>query len=190
MTNYFKQKNIDLDLLVSLFKAWSFSCFEISSERENHQNLTVFCCQTQSSENMQQEWMGINSYIAAEYLCKNIYNIDLWNTYLLFVCAEKIPQHTQYEIENNKFSMRKIVADKQNRSLSVDELSNVASQKILSSNIQLTEIELNTELKPNLSEITARLLESGIGLGQSQSDRDSRELWLSDELGRLKTNED
>jgi len=190
MDNCFVQRDIDLSSLESSFDAWRFSCLGVQADLRNQNLITVFCCQTKSLESMEQDWEGINSEITADYLLNSRSDFEHWNTYLLFVCTEKIPKNTQYEIENNKFSMRKIVAKKQSHFLDIDELSHIASQKILSSSVQLVEIKLNTELKPNLSETTIRLLKSGIGLGQSQSDRDSRELWLSDELERLKTNED
>ncbi len=189
MSNYFSEKTIDLKILESMFEDWVFSCLEVSAGLDDSEVLTVFCCQTKRLECMQREWMEVNSHIAAEFLRKNKSIFERWNTYLLFVCTEGIPRNIQYEIENNKFSMRKIISKKKIHFLNVDELSCIANKKILSSNVQLTENESSLGLDLDLSEITTRLLVSEVGVSQRQPDREGREQWLNDELVRINLNE-
>lgn len=191
MNNDFIEDAIDLNFLRSDFSHWDFSCFKASVGLYSPQSITAFCCQAPSLSNLQHEWRDINSLISVEYLCLCEDIFARWNTYLLFVCAENIPKNIQYEIENNKFSMRKIVAkDKiQSNFLNSDQLKNIINERIQSSNVQLIQMESIPVLELELSSITTRFLDANIIPDNSQLSRDNREKWLNQELERISVNE-
>ena len=51
----------------------------------------------------------MSSVIAYEYQAELENKFDAWNIYLAFVTPSAIAKTTKYEIENDKFSMRKLV---------------------------------------------------------------------------------
>lgn len=195
MDSLFKIKNIDLEPLSSEFKSeyadWEFSCFEALVGYSNSEKILAFCCQSKKLSDLQ-KWREINSFIAAKYLrvCEN--NFERWNTYLLFVCAEEIPKNIQYEIENNKFSMRKIVAKDNIQSdfLNTYEIESIINERILSSNVKLTQMKSTSISKLQISDITNRLLDAQMIFDSSQVSRDNnRAKWLNTELERISGNE-
>jgi len=187
MSNKFKIIESDFVEVQSFFKNWRFSCFKATIGKQSIQSITVFCCQTENLNYLKQEWKKINNVISATYVAKNESPFERWNTYLLFVCTDqgKIPRSTHYEIENNKFSMRKMVIQKQ-AILKDDEVAAILNQKVLSSGIKLIK-EVSEKLEsPQLSEITKRLLSADIN---TKNASDSRKAWLASELNRVSNNE-
>ncbi|MCY1284132.1 hypothetical protein D9M70_330260 [compost metagenome] len=62
-----------------------------------------------NEKSLEQNWKFISTRIAALYQTKLTDDYSAWNIYLLFQCETAINRPLQYEIENDKFSMRKIV---------------------------------------------------------------------------------
>jgi len=191
MSNEFKAIDADFSEVKSCFKKWGFSCFKTSIGNQNLQSITVFCCQTESLNLLKQEWKKINNVIAATYVANNDSPFERWNTYLLFVCTDKdkLPRSTHYDIENNKFSMRKMVIQKQ-AILKDDGVADILNRKVLSCDIELIQEVSGTPENPQLFNITERLLSADINTKNASKALEGRENWLDSELKRVSNNED
>jgi len=190
MDSFFQNKSQNVSALEEQFKNWHFSCFDVSIKSDGEQYIKAFCCQTNRLNSLQQEWSEINSFIAATLLPQSRSSFEGWNTYLLFVCTDKdkLPRSTHYEIENNKFSMKKIVIQKQ-AILKNDEVAAILNCKILSSEIELIQEVSETPENPQLSEITTRLLSADINTKNASKALEGRKNWLGSELKRIGNNE-
>jgi hypothetical protein len=62
---------------------------------------------------------------------------DAWNMYLAFVSAESVSVWEKYEIENNKFSARKIVLDWFEKKPRIDQLIIELEKQLLGSDLTL-----------------------------------------------------
>jgi hypothetical protein len=96
-------------------------------------------------------WKDFNSYVAAEYmtLIKNEYS--KWNFYIFYLSAENVEKQVKYEIENNKFSSRKIVIENVN-SISEKDINFLISEHITNDNIQIgVENKQSLKFKKNTS---------------------------------------
>lgn len=96
-------------------------------------------------------WKDFNSYVAAEYmtLIKNEYS--KWNFYIFFLSAENVEKQLKYEIENNKFSSRKIVIENV-KSITEKQINLLISEHITNDNIQVgIENKKSIKFKKNAS---------------------------------------
>jgi len=174
----------DLDNLSGEFNGWNFSYFNQSKESNN---IGVFCCQVKCADTLRKEWQQINNYIATTFLFKNKSPFERWNTYLLFSCSESISPALQYEVENNKFAMRKIlVADK---ALDNDELIILLNKKILATDIVIGQASANVFELPALSAVASRLVAEDLNINNVKEFSKSRKRWLDSELERMASSE-
>ena len=184
MNEYFcKNNDTDLSRLSNEFKRWRFSHF--NQNKEN--NISVFCCQVQSTDDLKKEWQQINNYIATTFVFKNKNAFERWNTYLLFSCSEVTPPALHYEIENNKFALRKILIA--GKSLDNYELVDFLNQKILATNIEINQTSKYAVEIKDLSLISSRLLAGKWNINDSKKFTQERKEWLDAELVRMTSNE-
>lgn len=104
-----------------------------------------------SVDTLAKNWKDFNSYVAAEYmtLIKNEYS--KWNFYIFYLSSENVEKQVKYEIENNKFSSRKIVIESVN-SIIEEEINFLISEHITNDNIQIgVEKEQSLKFKKNTS---------------------------------------
>jgi len=102
----FKQKDLNLDFLPSFdgVRYWVYEAKLIADY-----GITVFCCLAESAQTVEHKWKEITDYINHDYLIGELSEFERWNCYLFFICDEPVTKSLKYEIENNKFAMRKIV---------------------------------------------------------------------------------
>ncbi|MCU0350963.1 MAG: hypothetical protein MUF43_09080 [Flavobacterium sp.] len=96
-------------------------------------------------------WKDFNSYVTAEYmtLIKNEYS--RWNFYIFYLSVENIEKQLKYEIENNKFSSRKIVIENAN-SITEKEINLLISEHITNDNMEIgIENKQSSKFKRNIS---------------------------------------
>jgi hypothetical protein len=144
--------------------------------------ITVICCIAKSSDFIRKNWEAITDVINHDYLVSEISMFEHWNTYLLFACDELIDKPLQYQIENNKFAMRKLVAE-----LPVGVDTKSAPQTIsvlLSKKLLLNEIVLNEKTQKSnnwknlLSESGKNIVNSAISFSLNDADKKSRNTWI------------
>lgn len=87
-------------------------------------------------EALSKTWKDFNSYVAAEYMTLIKDEYSKWNFYVFYLSNEYVGKKLKYEIENNKFSSRKIVIEEKN-SLSDKEIALLISEHITNDNLQI-----------------------------------------------------
>jgi hypothetical protein len=165
---------MDLTVVEREFEGWHISSFKVSI---GSGHIVAYCCQTINLADFSNEWQQINSYIAAKYVSKNKQPFERWNSYLLFICTEKIPKALRYEMENNKFAMRKIVVGEVGTVLNEEALALVLNREILSTNVTITS-NSNTTLPPLiLNNVTNDLIAADLQPGRGSA-QENRKNWL------------
>jgi hypothetical protein len=89
-----------------------------------------------SLDALKTHWKDFNSHIATEYITLIKDEYSRWNFYIFYFSDVEVPKSVKYEIENNKFSSRKIVI-KNCEAISETEIENVISEHITNTNIQI-----------------------------------------------------
>ncbi len=101
----FKKTDANLQI-VEAFKNFSWQLYTADI---NESLISSFAVTIQDEESLEKSWKYIATRIAALYQSQLKDDYSAWNIYLLFNCNSKISRTLQYEIENDKFSMRKII---------------------------------------------------------------------------------
>lgn len=81
-------------------------------------------------------WKDFNSYVAAEYMALIKDEFSKWNFYIFYLSNKPVEKQLKYEIENNKFSSRKIVIENAN-SITEKEINLLISKHITNDNMQI-----------------------------------------------------
>lgn len=89
-----------------------------------------------SLDDLKKNWKDFNSQITIEQIIELKEEYSRWNFYIFFFSKDVVPKSLKYEIENNKFSSRKIVIEKC-ESITEAEITNVISEHITNDNIQV-----------------------------------------------------
>ncbi|HEX8013961.1 MAG TPA: ABC-three component system middle component 1 [Flavobacterium sp.] len=85
---------------------------------------------------LEKQWKEFNSYITAEYLIKLQNDFSKWNTYVFYIAEKTVTKALKYEIENNKFSSRKIVIESEKLDVDSAVIEGVISEYIINDNIK------------------------------------------------------
>jgi hypothetical protein len=81
-------------------------------------------------------WKELNSYLTAKFIPTVEDDYSKWNFYIFYFSKTKVDKPLKYEIENNKFSSRKIVIEDY-KSITTEVIESVISEHIVNDNIQL-----------------------------------------------------
>ncbi|MGE6433931.1 ABC-three component system middle component 1 [Shewanella baltica] len=133
-------KESDLEFLSVEYESIQFHMLR-SDDRLSFISCIVCVCET--AQEIIGNWRAIQNMVAVYH--QHSGGFDFWNMYLAFVSAESISIWEKYEIENNKFSARKIVLDGLQENLDIDQL-------ILELERQLFGSDLKLETQPSLVE--------------------------------------
>ena len=190
MNDSFQINECDLSFLTTVSGDWQHSCFDIQIGQNSSNLITVFCCQAANYSDMEANWCEINGTIAADYIAYLENSFERWNVYLLFTCIEAIPQALQYEIENNKFALRKMVKSDTGKMLNNIELITILNQKILATKIEINNVSLSSNEPPIFSETTTRLLAAKLNTENVKTFSFGRKQWLDAELEGMIVDED
>ncbi len=91
-------------------------------------------------DTLQECWREVNSYLAANVVATIPSEFSKWNFYLFYVC-DKVDKALKYEIENNKFSSRKIVIESPGIKMSDKMLNRLISEHITNEDLTTTTTE-------------------------------------------------
>ena len=189
MTNSFKINQCNLSFLTSTKIDWNFSCLDTKTGFNESNVITVFCCQTATLKHLTSEWMDINALVATDYISNIENEFSRWNTYLLFTCVEKIPNSLRYEIENNKFAMRKLVMGNVSELLDDVQQVDVLNKKLLLTEVMLSKKSFKKINPLSFSTMTSSLLETALPPGQTKKNvDDKRKNWLKTQLTVIRQN--
>lgn len=122
-----------IEFLSAQFPRAAFSLYR--SEPENY--ISCFVCWIKDEADLLFLWKKVASVIAYEYQSELESKFDAWNIYLAFVTPSSIAKTTKYEIENDKFSMRKLVVSEAQSTFDTETHLN---NEILGSDLKLSPV--------------------------------------------------
>lgn len=123
----------NIEFLSRQFPDAAFSMYR--SAPEDH--ISCFVCWIKDESDLLFLWKKVSSVIAYEYQSELEDNFSAWNIYLAFVTPCNISKTTKYEIENDKFSMRKLVVSGVTSTFDPEEHLN---NEILGADLELSPI--------------------------------------------------
>jgi hypothetical protein len=89
---------------------------------------------TLSEENL---WKNISKEIALKYQSKLETVYDKWNLYTIYVTSDDIPKDLKKQIENDKFSSRKIVEGSYDKEFNEDEANRLIVKHITNTDLKV-----------------------------------------------------
>lgn len=98
--------------------------------------IPLLIIQFNSLDALKKHWKDFNSHIAIEFNTSIKDEYSRWNFYIFYFSDMEVPKSVKYEIENNKFSSRKIVIENC-KSISDTEIENIISEHITNDRIQI-----------------------------------------------------
>lgn len=99
--------------------------------------ISVFFVLTNSSSLRESEsWKKISEEIALKYQTKLDTVYEKWNLYIIYITNDIAPKELKNQIENDKFSSRKIVEDSYNKKFNDDEADRLIIKHITNSDLK------------------------------------------------------
>lgn len=95
-------KEIEFDL-----EKFNLNCWR----KENGEPIYIFTKQFDNEKDLIDNWKSINNSIAVEFQSQLENIVSIWNLYLMFFIKDSVSIEHKYEIEQDKYSTRKIVKD-------------------------------------------------------------------------------
>ena len=100
---------------------------------------------------LNKNWKDFNGQIATDFVISLKEEYSRWNLYIFYLSKETVEKQVKYEIENNKFSSRKIVIENVN-SITEKKINLLISEHITNDNILIgIENKKSLEFKKNTS---------------------------------------
>lgn len=159
--------DIDLSLFKANFGESYISCFFFRAPDE---------------EKIKENWLNISSSIAALYQTRLPDDYSVWNIYFILICAGSVSRDLQYKIENDKFSMRKIVRSNCTITDNSDAIA-LINDEILGSSLEPSLLKNTPELEPRLaSNLQSLLAEFGNIPSDNKAESRARRVELLDFL--------
>lgn len=152
---YNKFENIELISKINASFQDTISSIEIG-EVNFGGKIYVFFIKFNSEERLKSEWREFNSFITAEFISTIEDDFSKWNTYVFYLSDTPISKSLKYEIENNKFSTRKIVIDNESSDFNDDLFEKIISDHIVN------DIEIVAEPTNDLSFIKNKMIERAL----------------------------
>lgn len=98
-------------------------------------DIPVILVRFKNVKDLEKHWKEFNSLTTGEYLIKLKEEFSKWNSYIFFITTG-LPKSLKYEIENNKFSTRKIVIEMQSPEINDELINNIISEHIVNDDIK------------------------------------------------------
>lgn len=174
-------KESDLEFLSAEYENIQFYMLG-SDDRFSFISCIVCVCET--AQGIIENWRAIQNMVAVYH--QNSGGFNAWNMYLAFVSAESVHVWEKYEIENNKFSARKIVLDGLQETLDIGQL-------IIELERQLFGTDLTLETRSGHVEENSTHLEKyyrGAPLDAKNESREKRASMINNIIESLNSNED
>jgi hypothetical protein len=115
---------------------------------EDSFRINVFFIEANNSDLLDKNWKTFSNMIAVNY--QNSENLsdnefERWNFYTIYISKDNITKELKNQIENDKFSSRKIVEDSFNKVFNDDEANNLIIKHITNSDLKEI-VELTQEV--------------------------------------------
>lgn len=173
-------KEINLEFLSTEYENFQFHMLR-SDDRLSFISCIVCVCET--AQDIIKNWRKIQNLIAVYH--QSTGSFDAWNMYLVFVSAENVPVWEKYEIENNKFSARKIVLDELQEIPSIDQIIVELEKQLFGSDLTLENRSDQVEEKSTHLEKYYR----GAPLDSKSESREKRASMINNIIESLSRNE-
>lgn len=173
--------NKDLSYLKSEFEEFDFELLAT----EGNEHISCIVCSSDNIEAIAERWEHVVGSVAGTYQASLTDEFSKWNIYLVFFTKYPLDIPLKYRIENNKFSMRKIVIDQNSIPLG-QTIHEYLNSEILGLDLQLLTQDSNAVVGPihtRLSQLIESLGE--IPLDQKLTSFELRASQLNDLIERL-----
>ncbi|AWK43898.1 hypothetical protein GPY51_21635 [Photorhabdus laumondii subsp. laumondii] len=145
--------------------------------------INAFCYVTPTTSILKERWREISDNLNYEYLSKyEPSEFERWNNYLVFICQDAIPDNIKYEIENDKFYMRKVALElKGLEKTDIEkETKKILDEKLLLSNIRLSNnVVFDRSWEQFLGDHSKSILLAGLSGGRDGKSKSMRENWIN-----------
>lgn len=98
-----------------------------------------------TQDDLKNNWRDFNGQLTSDFVIHLKEEYSRWNFYIFFLSDNEVLKSLKYEIENNKFSSRKIVIENR-MNITKKEIEEIISEHITNDNLQV-EIEPKQLLK-------------------------------------------
>lgn len=173
-------KEVDLGFLSTEYQNIEFYAL---SSNDRLSFITCIVCVCENSQDVIENWRTIQNMVAVYYQHSGVF--DAWNMYLAFVCNEEVSIWDKYEIENNKFSARKLVLDESKERPTIEQLIRELEKQLLGSDLTLESRSFQLEEDLPYLENYYR----GAPLDSKSESRDKRALMIDKIIESLNSNE-
>ena len=162
--------------------------FFLSCNMTASAKINVFCLVFDKETDLNEQWEGIADVLNYEYLSSNEpTDFERWNNYLIFVVRGGVSLETKYEIENDKFYMRKLVLEFSNEKYEILKEKTIAllNDKLLLGGVYLSNNRCNNdEWKDLLGEYSKSIASENITSGRDKVSKMARIDWINRMLGQ------
>lgn len=125
-------EEFDLDFLSTQYENISFHMFRSD---DPFTFISCIACICDTAEEIVHNWRAIQNLVSVYYQPAG--GVASWNVYLAFITVDYVPLWEKYEIENNKFSSRKIILDGLPEIPNPNELAIKLQKQLLGSDLTL-----------------------------------------------------
>lgn len=132
--------------------------------------ISCIVCVCETSAEILENWRTIQNEVSVYYQPSG--DLAPWNMYIVFFTTESFPVWEKYEIENNKYSARKIIVDKFSETPTPDNLVNELQKQLLGTDLKLDQ-------RVNEPRVALLSLESYVRGAPLDSKHESREIRAS-----------
>ena len=157
--------------------------FHMLGSDDDFSFISCIVCVSETAKEIIENWRSIQNMVAVYH--QNSGGFNAWNMYLVFVCTESVVVWEKYEIENNKFSVRKIVLDNLPQTPSLEQLIIELENQLLGADLTL-EIRVHQEEEnlPSLGDYY-----SGAPLDSKNESKEKRALMIDKIIESLNNDE-
>lgn len=127
------QIDFELESWKSDFPDYEIKLFRSSS----FDYINCFVCYISDENKLHNDWDKVVGLIAGEFQAKLDSDLEVWNIYLIFCTKSEVNTTLIYEIENNKFAMRKLVTCIGNWNINYN-IEDYINEEIFCTDLELT----------------------------------------------------
>lgn len=124
-----------VEFLQEEFEQFKFELY--STYLKGNLFLSCIVCWSNSVDDTINLWREVQSIISVNYQPQVEY--ARWNIYLVFLNQDKLAIDDKYKIENDKYSVRKIVLDGLSNLPSISEVEGIINTELLGADMKLSE---------------------------------------------------
>ncbi|EQC1409643.1 hypothetical protein J0A78_12950 [Providencia rettgeri] len=162
--------------------------FVLSCNMTKSAIVNAFCLVFEKESDLKEQWKDIADVLNYEYLSTNeTTEFERWNNYLIFVITGEVSLETKYEIENDKFYMRKLIIELETESEEMLKDKTIAflNNRLLLRNFDLSNNSSNNDKwKESLGEYSKSIISENITFGRDRISKDARVDWIIRILGQ------